>query len=357
MRHFVFIVCLLLSAVPCYCQHNVSLADSIRVKYRMPELCYAVVSADSVIEMYALGERKIHSGSTATLNDRFRIGSNTKAITSFIAARLVKQGKISWDTKFFDLFPELKAGSRKEYHDLTLLNLLSFRTRLFPYTYTYSKPAKGQFTGGEERQRYQFAEWFFQQKPVPAKDSINFSNLGYVAAGLMLEKASGKSYKQLVTQLGEQLGIAFGFGQPNAKDPLQTWGHDNRLTPEPPGDDYKLNWLLAAGNINVSLPDYAKFIQLQLKGLKGRSPLLTKEEFHFLHFGLSGVSVGWFSDVTAKGAQYSYNIGNPGSFLTMVYIHPKEDLAFIFFTNVQTEKAEEGLATLYDELKKKYGVY
>ncbi|MFT3750382.1 MAG: serine hydrolase domain-containing protein [Agriterribacter sp.] len=336
-------------------QTIIALADSIRKQYNIPELGYAVISSDKILELNTIGVKKVNTSLTAGINDKFRIGSNTKAVTGFIAAQLVRQKKINWDTKFFDLFPELKTKSNRAYYNLTLLNLLTFRTKLFPYTYTYSIPTQDQFSGNEEQQRYQFTIWFFQHKPVKSKDSINFSNLGYVAAGQMLEKVSGKSYKELVNDLGQQLGINFGFGNPNSNDTLQPWGHGRDLIPEPLGDNYKLNWLLPAGNINVSLPDYAKFIQLQLKGLSGQSELLTKEEFSFLHFGLTKFSVGWFWNTDDNNQTYSYNIGNPGTFLTKVFVFKDIDRAFILFANSQTEETDIGLNILYEEFKRKYG--
>ncbi len=332
------------------------IARNTRQLYKIPELSYAVVSSDSVYELQAIGVKKINTDRTASLNDRFRIGSNTKAITGFIAALLVKQGKISWDTKFFDLFPEMKAKSRKEYQQLTLLNLLTFRAKLFPYTYTDKKPVKGQFSGNETEQRYKFTQWFFKQEPIHKTDSVCFSNLGYVAAGLMLEKASGKPYKQLLRDLGTQLGIDFQYGQPNFTDSLQTWGHNTQLIPEPPGDNYRLNWLLPAGNINMTLPDYVKFIQLQLRGLQGRSDMLSKEEFNFLHYGLAQFSVGWFQDTDKKDNVFSYNIGNPGTFLTQVYVFKDANKAVIMFSNAQTDDADHGLTILLRELEKKYGL-
>ena len=329
-------------------------ADSIRQLYKIPELGYAVVSRDSVLELDVAGVKKWGTDIAAEKSDLFRIGSNTKAITGFIAAMLVKDKKIAWNTRFFDLFPELKAGSRKEYQDLTLMNLLSFRARLFPYTYTNDTPVKGQFTGNEDEQLYQFAQWFFKHKPVARNGEVHFSNLGYVAAALMIEKASGKTYKQLVADLGNKLDIHFEFGQPNTINDVQPWGHNGDMVPEPPGDNYKLNWLLPAGNICVSLPDYVKFIQLQLKGLAGKSELLTKEEFQFLHFGLNRFSVGWFSDTDAQGHNFSHNTGNPGSFLTSVYVYPDTDRAFILFSNAQTDATAEGLDILYEEMKRQY---
>ncbi len=345
----------LLTTLTVSAQNTQSFSDNIRRVYKIPELAYAVVSADSVYEMNISGVRKIHTQLNTSASDRFRIGSNTKAITGFIAAQLVKQKKISWHTKFFDLFPEWKAASRKEYYDLTLLDLLTFRTRLFMYTYTYAEPHKGQFSGNASKQRYQFAQWFFKHEPVQSRDSINFSNLGYVAAGLMLEKASGKTYEQLVNQLGTMIGAKFGFGRPNATDAMQTWGHTASLEPESNSADYKLEWLQAAGNINCTLPGYIKFIQLQLKCLHGKSSILTQQEANFLLFGMPRWSVGWIPATDALNGAYAYNIGNPGSFLTKVYVFKDLNKAFILFANAQTDSADEGLDELYHELLHKYG--
>jgi CubicO group peptidase (beta-lactamase class C family) len=340
----------------CKAQSTKQYADSLRKKYKIPELAYAVISADSVYEWNVSGVRKVNTKLTATTNDRFRLGSNTKAITGFIAALLVKEGKIAWDTKFFDLYPELKAGSRKEYHQLTLLQLLTFRSKLFMYTYTYAEPSKGQFSGSEEQQRYQFAKWFFKHEPVQTNDSINFSNLSYVAAGLMLEKASGKSYKQLVNELGKQLDIDFGFGRPNRIVQSQTCGHNALLQPEETAEDFKLDWLLAAGNLNCTLPDYLKFIQLQLKGLKGNSVLLSKKDYEFLLYGSTRFTVGWLPRFDSNYGSYAFNIGNPGTYLSKVYLYKDIDRAFVILTNAQTEQAEIGTEILLNELRKKYGL-
>lgn len=354
VRTLLSVVAFLIVRFPAFTQSTLSLADSIRRAYQIPELGYAVVSSSQVLELQVIGVKKAGATRLAEPTDKFRIGSNTKAITGFIAAQLVKEKKINWNTRFFDLFPELKAQSKRAYYKVTLLDLLTFRTRLIPYTYTNDVPARDQFTGDETQQRAQFTAWFFQQEPVKGKKGLHFSNLGYVAAGQMLEKVSGKSYKELVTDLGMQLDIHFGFGNPNSVDTLQPWGHGIGLIPEAPGDNYKLDWLLPAGNIHVNLPDYCKFVQLQLKGLAGQSELLPKEEFQFLHYGLPEFAVGWFLGTDENNQTFSYNVGNPGTFLTKVFVFKDLDRAIVLFANAQTPDADAGLDVLYGALKGKY---
>lgn len=184
-----------------YGQTSLEFADSIRKAYHIPELNYAVISSDTIIEMHALGVKKYNSDIKADLNDRFRIGSNTKTITSYIAVLLVKQGKINWSTKFFDLYPELRLQSNAAYYDLTLQDLLTFRANLISWTYTNESPTKKIIKGDEKTQRYNFAAWILQQPSVEEKKPIYWSNPAYVLAGLMLEKASQKSYEMLVSEL------------------------------------------------------------------------------------------------------------------------------------------------------------
>jgi CubicO group peptidase (beta-lactamase class C family) len=350
-----FIICLL-GASSAQCQSMASFADSIRRAYHIPELNYAVVSAHKILELHALGYKKINTHLKAQLSDRFRIGSNTKTVTSYIATLLVQQGKLKWDTKFFDLYPELKATSNPAYYAMTLQDLLTFRVPLMSWTYTNNEPLAQEIKGNEQQQRYAFVAWVLKQAPVAETKTIYWSNPSYVAAGLMLEKATGKDYKTFIQELGKQLAIHFEFGQPNCKDTNQTWGHNEALQPEAPSQNYKLNWLSSAGNLNVSLPDYIKFVQLQLQGLSGQSKLLSAAAFNNMHYGLPDFSFGWNWYVDEDNHfKYSFHKGNPGTFFTEVYICKDLDRAFIFFTNAQTADTEQGIDILFDALNERYG--
>ncbi|GAB2847351.1 serine hydrolase domain-containing protein [Hymenobacter ruber] len=337
-------------------QASKAYADSVRQAYHIPELAYAVVSADSVLEMQTLGVQRVNTDFQARPTDRFHIGSNTKAITAFLAAVLVEQGKITWDTPFLDLFPELKPTSRACYRRITLQNLLTFRGKLPAYTYTFEQPTQAQITGDNASQRLLLAKYFLAQPPMKAQNGLTPSNADYILAGLMLEKASGKSYKELVTSCGKAYGIDFGFDYPNLVNPLQPWGHNPDGLPLPPADNYKLNWLLSAGNINVALIDYLKFIKLQLKGLKGEAAILPPATFEKLLFGMPVFSFGWFNKTDADTHHHvAYNEGNAGAFTTQVQLIKEADRAFILFTNSATSETAAGMAILQTYLQAKYG--
>ncbi len=349
------IALLLLVSTGTYAQRHNQFADSIRQHYNIPELAYAVVCDTGVMETQFFGTKKIHSHLPAAPGDRFRIGSNTKAITAMLIAQQIQAGKLSWNTPFFDILPALKAKSKPCYYNMTVADLLSFRNPLMPYSYGNEEPRRNQFPGTPSQQRLQFAAWLVQQSPNTSTEELKYSNAGYVLAGVLLEKVTGHTYEALLQQLNTSLGIHLQTGSPNDKDSTQTWGHNQKLEPEASTENYKLNWLMAAGNINTNLSDYTKLLAEQLKAFKGRSSLLDSATVHFLHFGRPTFAMGWFWEVNKQGHPVSSNTGNPGTFITRVVMIPAVNRAYVVFTNYQEDNVYEGVNALIAKLQSYYG--
>lgn len=97
----------------------------------------------------------------------------------------------------------------------------------------------------------------------------NYSNAGYSIAALMLEKVSRKTWEQLTNQImAKAMNVDVQYGWPNRRSLNQPYGHwieNDTLKPLPPTVDYDLALGEPAGDISMTLPDYAKFIQLNLK--------------------------------------------------------------------------------------------
>ena len=49
-----------------------------------------------------------------------------------------------------------------------------------------------------------------------------------------------------------------------------------------------------------------------------------------------------------------HNTGNPGTFLTNVYVFKHQQIAIIVFANAQTRESEEGEDQLFERLRKTY---
>lgn len=302
-------------------------ADSLRSRYYVPGLCYALISTDSILEIQYLGVRRLGRFEPVDAASRFRIGSNTKAVTAAIAAALVQRGVIRWDTELYDLLPEMKAHSLPRYRHITLRQLLDFEVPFTAWTYTDTVLTRERLhASGDSAERYAFVDWFLKHHyPAHKKNGIYRSNVSYAAAGLMLERAAHRSYPQLVAELNAALGSDFAIGEPNAMDTAQTWGHGPYMYAEPPGDHYKLNWLMAAGNLNTTLTGYVRFIQALLRADSGYVIAERPER-------VDDTKMGW-----NKAPFGLYNVGNPGTYVSEVCLLPDGHHAVIILTNAQSD--------------------
>lgn len=359
MKKLTTIFLLIVSTV-CFSQRTVQFADSIRKVYNIPEISYAVVSSKSTLEIAALGKHSINLPDSATLDDRFHIGSNTKAMTAFIIARYVEKGKLKWTTKFFDLFPEWKEKSKSEYANITLQDLLSHRAFIQPFQ-GEDDPQIPDFKGTNPEKRKQFGQFVLTLEPVKHDEQNPFiySNAGYTLATLMVEKATRNSWEQLVEKVfNKELKLNVKLSWPENQKIKGTWGHlteNDSLKPVSSHWNYRLDYTEPAGDLNIKLVDYVKFIQLNLQGLEGKSNYLKSGTYKFIHNGVKNYSLGWFN-VYESGKELSVHSGTGAfTYFTLVHIDRTKNIAYIIFTNSFNQQTQQGVRLLMRKLKENYG--
>lgn len=340
-------------------QKTTPFADSIRKAYHIPEINYAVIDSKSTIEIAALGLHSIDLKDTATLNDRFHIGSNTKAMTAFIIAKYVEKGKLQWTTKFFDIFPEWKSNSKPEYENITLQDLLSHKAGIQPFQ-GEGDPQIPDFKGTNPEKRKQFGQFALTLDSMfpDEQNPFIYSNAGYTLATLMLEKVTGKSWEQLVNKVfNKDLKLDVKFSWPENQQNKDTWGHiyeNGKLTPVSSTIDYHLNYTEPAGDLNIKLKDYIRFIQLNLQGLQGQNNYLKSETYKFIHKGIENYSLGWFN-IYENGKELSTHSGTAGTYYTLVHIDRLKNTAYIIFTNSFNDNTQQGVRLLMRKMKENYG--
>ncbi len=340
-----------LSALNAKAQPQRAFADSLRQAYHIPGLAYAVVSPDTVLELQSIGFRKNRSDLAARVSDEFHLGSNSKSVTGCIATMLVSKGILRWDSRVVEVLPELRGSIRREYRSVTLLDLLTHRSRLPRCGIGDRFPRRSLFHGSDSEKRLTFGRWILQHAPAGHRGRIRFSNGGYIIAALMLERASQRSFEQLVQEFGLSVGIHIGFGYPNTSDSTQPYGHDERGHPLSSGDAFRESLLSAAGNLRMSTPDFAKFLQFQLRGLCGRSPLMDSTTCGYMHYCRSVYSVGWEWHIDARHRRVSDHLGSAGSFCSRAILIPESGRAIVIFTNASPDASVEAIDLLARRLQ------
>ncbi|MCL6741422.1 beta-lactamase family protein [Sphingomonas sp. RB56-2] len=274
------------------------------------------------------GKRRISRPDPVKVGDRWNLGSDGKAMTATMVARLVEEGKLRWDTPLAQLLPELAADMQPQYRDVTLLELLSHRAGLpenhddLPYFYTFLDDKRPLPT-----QRLDYLHKAVADAPIaPARGEMHYSNTGLILAAAVAERAAGKPFEQLMyEEVFGPLGMKSAtFAQP--VKPNEPVGHvDGRVADQP--KDSNPQMFMPAGGVRMSIADWARFCIDQMNGDQGHGKLLKPETYRLLHTGQGAThsALGWGVAATPLGRQgpaLTHN-GSDGNWYAIVVLFPK----------------------------------
>jgi CubicO group peptidase (beta-lactamase class C family) len=319
----------------------------------------AVIHAEGVEAMGAAGVRRLGSPTPVTSGDRFHLGSNVKAMTATLLALLVQDGVIDWNTTPLETFPELAGTIHPDHAGITLTQLLQHRAGIEPLGNFADIPP---LSGSPMEQRRTGSGFLLELPPPVPVGSYLYSNGGYAIAAAMGEARTGVPWEQLLERrLLQPLGITATFGWPAAHDPDQPWGHEyvgSSFVPHRPdlsADPFRAPAAIApAGDISMSVRDYAKFIQLHLRGLRGQPELLSAAAFTRLHTPEGNYAMGW-GEVDLDGERTATHDGSTGTFWATVWMQPGRNLGVAVLINAGGERAAAAAADAALALLRRYG--
>lgn len=350
--------CFFVTAIPA--QEMLKVADSVRKYRNIPGLVYAVFTTDAIIDSGASGVKKMRFKDPIRWQNRFQIGGTTATFTSYLAARMVQEGKISWNTSIIKIFPELDGKTMKIYHHITLQQLLSQQAGLPPYEeYKYWRDIHS-LPGTASQQRAMFVGMMLKRKPTLIIDSSQsvYSVAGTAIAAAMLERVSKKSWEQLTDQyINKALNIKVEFGFPALKDSTQPWGHwDNYFDLTAHIDDYWARFfppIAPAGNINISMNDFILFVRDHLLALQNKKSVIGMEKAEHLLFEKANYATGWYN-TKWRGMNIAFCPGRGGLFSSYVEIIKEKNIGIIVMCNSGSVDGRSGVSNLAKMLRHYY---
>lgn len=227
----------------------------------LPALAGMIVGPDTVLWTGASGVRRKGGIEEATVEDRWHLGSNTKAMTAALYGRLVDQGRATWGARIADLLPV--PALAPEWREVTIEALLSHTAGLSDAT------AMGQawlMTARDDprsltEQRAALAQAMLATAPAGPAGTFAYANANYVLVGAVIERITGLSWESaIMAEVFEPLGITSGgFGAPLGDQP---WGHRGGvgIDPTSPASDNPLA-MGPAATVSMTLSDYARFLR------------------------------------------------------------------------------------------------
>ncbi|MGW8137093.1 serine hydrolase domain-containing protein [Sphingomonas zeae] len=304
----------------------------------VPSASIAVVRGGKIVLAKAYGKQFEGQKAPADPKLPYQIASVSKQFTAAAIQLLADQGKLSLDDTVSKYVPGITDGDQ-----ISLRQLLSHTSGLrdyWPQDYSFKAMATPTTPQGI------VDRW--AKAPLDFKPGTQwqYSNTGYVVAGMIVEKVSGQPLLQfLQTHVFRPLGIR-ALDQDKAVGPGFPQGYLRHAlgpvrveTPAAPG------WLYAAGELSMSPEDLAKWDVARMnrtllppKDWEEQETPVKLADGSNTNYGL-GVGVG-----TADGRRVVEHSGEAVGFLTENIVYPDDKAAVVVAVNAWFADAQSRIA-------------
>lgn len=250
--------------------------------FETPGIGVAIVRKGQTPWLKGYGVRTMGKPDAVDVHTRFGIASNSKAFTAAALAMLVEEKKLGWDEPLVKYLPEFKMADPAVTGMFTARDLLVHRSGLPLGAGDLMYFPQSTADAAQVMRALQFL------RPVRGfRAGYDYDNILYIVAGVLIERLSGMSWRQFVTErLLAPLGMTDAVPSRELLKTANVAGRHARLGPPVRGvgpikviqpDEAPL--IDAAGGINASVTDIAKWLeaQLALGELPGGKRLWSKE--------------------------------------------------------------------------------
>jgi CubicO group peptidase (beta-lactamase class C family) len=319
----------------------------------LPGLSIVAVDGDA-IGAASTGTRLAGGTESLLTTDPLQAGSQTKAATAMLIARLVEQGRLRWDSTLAELFPAWRDTMQPALRAVTVEQLLRHRAGLKrDPDDADTERIRADLTGDLVADRATVLRHMVSLPTENVPGSVYlYSNTGYMLAGLIAETVGGAPFETLMQrEVFEPLGMRASFGFPEDEGQGAT-GHEWhggrwQRADYPAENRYNMARIAAAaGGMMISMPEYAKLLREHLRGLQGKSAYLRQDTFARIHGPAGEYGLGWdVTEVPGRGT-VSAHAGSWGSYYVFAILVPESNRAVAVACNCYGAAAIEQLDEL-----------
>ncbi len=279
----------------------------------LPGAAVVVLENGAVVHSKAYGLASIELGVPNTTRTRFRLASVSKSFTALAILQLVEQSRLRLDDPLARYVPDFAGGDR-----ITIQHLL---------THTAGLP---DFMSFDEAKK-------LPPDSVPG-ERLNYSNIGYVTLGRVIEKVTGKSYE---SHLREAIFAPLGMNDTGVdrRSPLEK-GRAAGYVIGPEGGLVNSEYTdtsadPAAGGLYSTAEDMTRWVQALVGGRIVSAATFEKMTTPVtLSGGRRGVYGYGFMLVPYRGLREVAHGGDISGFNSYFAIYPQERLAVVVLSNV-----------------------
>jgi len=315
------------------------------------------------------GVRELRTFAKIDTQTNFRLASCSKQFTAMSIMLLVHDGKLRYDTKLTDVFPDFPAYGKT----ITIRNLLNHTSGLPDYEDLMAAAEKRNsapiWTPTRQIQDAEVLRLLQQEtagKFAPGSQ-WSYSNSGYVVLGVVIAKISSQPFREFLRErIFTPLKMSRTLAYENEKNEVadRAYGHSKEANSWRETDQSPTSATLGDGGIYSSLTDLAKwdeaFAQHTLLTEKEMQPALTSAQLTNraqpqwppgsdrpagtpVSYGF-----GWFLDPYRNHSRM-WHYGDTIGFHTYIQRYPADRLTIIILCN-RTDLDPESLAAKVADL-------
>lgn len=325
--------------------------------WKTPGLSIAVVKDNQVIFKKGYGVKELGKPDAFNTATIAICASTTKAMTAVCMGMLVDEGKLNWDDKVTEIYPDVRFYDNYINSEVTIKDLFTHNAGLgnadLLWVLDYGMDTI------MHRIRYLKPEYTYHS-------SFIYQNIMYMLAGEVIHKISGKPWDEFIAErLFKPLGMTNTYATYR-----QSLGYDNRITPHFMYEDSVIKPIPtiisktvdAAGGVWSCADDITKWMRFMLDGAKLNGErllqpqtyealftpqtLVPPSEFyptqkftkpHWMSYGL-----GWFQH-DYKGRMVQFHTGSLDGAVAIIGLIPDANFGVYVFGNMDHTELRHAL--------------
>ena len=306
--------------------------------FDVPGLAIGIVANDKLVYDKGFGVRAKDGGGAVDTRTVFQIGSTTKAFLATTLAMMADRGRLKWDERVIDLYPDFQLKDPWVTREFRVFDLIAQRSGLPPY----ANDMLGMIGIGET----DMIRSLRYVEPVSSfRSTFAYTNITHLLAGSIVAKAAGAADWNTVLrqELLEPLGMKDSSYTAAAIAAASNHAEGYRWTPEGtvavPFTQLFPYDFGGAGDINSTIEDTARWVRFQLSNgtfegrrivspenlAQTRTPKVALNDKLFY-------ALGWIVQQTPKGNVIWHN-GGTTSFGAYIGFVPETGVGVTVLTN------------------------
>lgn len=310
-----------------------------------PGVAVAVVKDDRVIFAEGFGYRDLERKLPVTKDTGFYLASTTKSFTAATAKILDEQDKLDLDAPIEKVFPELKLQAPLSEKQISIRDFLTHRAGISNGPIGIRTSYTGQYDN--DLLLDLLMEYSRARSP-----EYSYTNLGYVMTGVAMEKATGKTWKQLEKELLFD-PIGMNDTTSNASEAMDSDNYakpyrsvEGKFMELPYKNDQTMH---AAGGTVSTAEDLAKWVRVMMNdGMLGDKRIISSRSMReilapqitqdrsFYKYRRYAYSLGW-NIATYDGEEFIHCFGTYAGFRPHVSFMPEHKIGVVVLVNESDE--------------------